>query len=299
LYVNGYKIRDNILNMTKIAVVTGSSSGIGYETSLLLARNQYTTYASMRNMKKSDELLKIASKENIRLKVIQLDVNDDRSVSSAIDSIVKENGRIDVLVNNAGFDLFGSLEELTIEEIKGQFETNFFGAARVSKSVIPTMRKQGSGIIINVSSIGGRIGLVPCNTMYHASKFALEGFTESLRHELTEFNIDVILIEPGAIRSNFAENIRTAKNYDSNNSPYAKTIQKVFEGFEPMLANASAPKEVAQVILNAANSSSPNIRYTVGKDAESILKARAELSDRELEKWVRESFMDKKGFIRE
>jgi short-subunit dehydrogenase len=285
--------------MTKIAVVTGSSSGIGYETSLLLARNQYTTYASMRNLKKSDELLKIASKENIPLKVIQLDVNDDRSVSSAIDSIVKENGRIDVLVNNAGFDLFGSLEELTIEEIKGQFETNFFGAARVTKSVIPTMRKQGSGIIINVSSIGGRIGLVPCNTMYHASKFALEGFTESLRHELTEFNIDVILIEPGAIRSNFAENIRTAKNYDSNNSPYAKTVQKVFEGFEPMLANASAPKEVAQVILNAANSSSPNIRYTVGKDAESILKARAELSDRELEKWVRESFMDKKGFIRE
>ena len=285
--------------MTKIAVVTGSSSGIGYETSLLLARNQYTTYASMRNMKKSDELLKIASKENIPLKVIQLDVNDDRSVSSAIDSIVKENGRIDVLVNNAGFDLFGSLEELTIEEIKGQFETNFFGAARVTKSVIPTMRKQGSGIIINVSSIGGRIGLVPCNTMYHASKFALEGFTESLRHELTEFNIDVILIEPGAIRSNFAENIRTAKNYDSNNSPYAKTVQKVFEGFEPMLANASDPKEVAQVILNAANSSSPNIRYTVGKDAESILKARAELSDRELEKWARESFMDKKGFIRE
>ena len=285
--------------MTKIGVVTGSSSGIGYETSLLLARNQYTTYASMRNLKKSDELLKIATKENIPLKVIQLDVNDDRSVSSAIDSIVKENGRIDVLVNNAGFDLFGSLEELTIEEIKGQFETNFFGAARVTKSVIPTMRKQGSGIIINVSSIGGRIGLVPCNTMYHASKFALEGFTESLRHELTEFNIDVILIEPGVIRSNFVENIRTAKNYDSNNSPYAKTIQKVFEGFEPMLANASAPKEVAQVILNAANSSSPNIRYTVGKDAESILKARAELSDRELEKWVRESFMDKKGFIRE
>jgi short-subunit dehydrogenase len=299
LYVNGYKIRDNILNMTKIAVVTGSSSGIGYETSLLLARNQYTTYASMRNLKKSDELLKIASKENIPLKVIQLDVNDDKSVSNTIDSIVKENGMIDVLVNNAGFDLFGSLEELTIEEIKGQFETNFFGAARVTKNVIPTMRKQGSGIIINVSSIGGRIGLVPCNTMYHASKFALEGFTESLRHELTEFNIDVILIEPGAIRSNFAENIRTAKNYDSNNSPYAKTVQKVFEGFEPMLANASDPKEVAQVILNAANSSSPNIRYTVGKDAESILKARAELSDRELEKWVRESFMDKKGFIRE
>ena len=285
--------------MTKVALVTGSSSGIGYETSLMLARNQFATYASMRNLKKGDELPKIATNERIPLKVIQLDVDDDKSVSNAVDTIVKDNGRIDLLVNNAGFDLFGSLEELTIEEIKGQFETNFFGAARVTKSVIPTMRKQGSGTIINVGSIGGRIGLVPCNTMYHASKFALEGFTESLRQEVAEFNIDVVLIEPGVIRSNFMENIKTAKNYDSNNSPYANIVQKVFEGFEPMVARSSHPKEVAQVILNVANSSSPNIRYTVGKDAESILKARAELSDRELEKWVRESYMDKKGFIRE
>lgn len=285
--------------MTKVALVTGSSSGIGYETALLLARNQFATYASMRNLKKGDELLKIATNERIPLKVIQLDVDDDKSVSNAVDTIVKENGRIDILVNNAGFDLFGSLEELTMEEIKGQFETNFFGAARVTKSVIPTMRKQESGTIINVSSLGGRIGLVPFNTMYHASKFALEGFTESLRHELAEFNIDVILIEPGVIRSSFMDNIRTAKNYDSNKSPYAKSVQKLFEGFEPMIANSSDPKEVAQVILDAANSSSPNVRYAVGKDAESALKARAELSDRELEKWVRESFMDKKGFIRE
>lgn len=285
--------------MSKVAVVTGSSSGIGYETSLLLARNQFATYASMRNLKKSDELLKIAANERIPLKVIQLDVNEDTSVNNAIDTIVKENGRIDVLVNNAGFDLFGSLEELSIEEIKGQFETNFFGVVRASKAVIPTMRKQGSGTIINLSSIGGRVGLVPFNTVYHASKFALEGFTESLRHELAEFNIDVILIEPGFIRSNFMDNIKTAKNYDSNKSPYAKTVQKLFEAFEPMIANSSDPKEVAQVILNAANSSSPNVRYAVGKDAESVLKARTELSDREFEKWVRESYMDKKGFIRQ
>jgi NAD(P)-dependent dehydrogenase (short-subunit alcohol dehydrogenase family) len=285
--------------MSKVAVVTGSSSGIGYETSLLLAKNEFVTYATMRNLKKSDQLLKIAAKERIPLKVIQLDVNDDRSVSNAIDTIVEENGRIDVLVNNAGFDLFGSLEELTIEEIKGQFETNFFGVVRATKTVIPTMRKQGSGTIINLSSIGGRIGLVPFNTVYHASKFALEGFTESLRHELAEFNIDVILIEPGFIRSNFMDNIKTAKNYDSNKSPYAKTVQKLFEGFEPLIANSSDPKEVAQVILNAANSSSPNVRYAVGKDAESVLKARTELSDREFEKWVRESYMDKKGFIRQ
>jgi NAD(P)-dependent dehydrogenase (short-subunit alcohol dehydrogenase family) len=125
--------------MTKVAVVTGSSSGIGFETSLLLARNQFKTYATMRNLNKSTELLEIAAKENIPLKVIPLDVNDDASVDIAFDTILKENGRIDVLVNNAGFDMFGSLEELTIDEIRGQFETNFFGVVRSTKAVIPTV----------------------------------------------------------------------------------------------------------------------------------------------------------------
>jgi short-subunit dehydrogenase len=154
----------------------------------------------MRNLKKSNDLQEIAVKERIPLKVLPLDVNDDTSVSNAIDTIVKENGRIDVLVNNAGYDLFGSLEELTIDEIKEQFETNFFGVIRATKAVVPTMRKQGSGTIVNISSLGGRIGLMPFLTAYHSSKFAVEGFTESLRQELVQFNINVILIEPGGIR---------------------------------------------------------------------------------------------------
>jgi NAD(P)-dependent dehydrogenase (short-subunit alcohol dehydrogenase family) len=285
--------------MTKVAVVTGSSTGIGYETSLLLARNQFATYATMRNLNRSNEVQDIVSKEKIPLSVIQLDVNDDMSVHDAMDSILKESGRIDILVNNAGYDLFGSLEELSIEEIKQQFETNFFGVIRTTKAVIPTMRKQNSGTIVNMSSIGGRIGLFPFETAYHASKFALEGFTESLRQELGEFNINIILIEPGFIRSNFMENIKTAKGFDSNNSPYAKTVQQLYQGFEPMTATSSHPKEVAQVILNAVNSSNPNVRYSVGRDAESVLNARAELSDKELEQWVRESYIEKKGFIRQ
>jgi NAD(P)-dependent dehydrogenase (short-subunit alcohol dehydrogenase family) len=227
------------------------------------------------------------------------DVNDDSSVNEAIDTIVKENGRIDVLVNNAGYDLFGSLEELTIDEIKGQFETNFFGVIRACKAVIPTMRKQGNGTIVNISSLGGRIGLMPFLTAYHSSKFAVEGFTESLRQELAQFNIDVILIEPGAIRSNFIDNSKNAKNYNPENSPYASSIQKVFEGFEPIMANSSPARDVAEMILKVVNISSPNVRYPVGKDAESVLKVRAELSDKEMEKWVRESYLDKKGFIRE
>ena len=205
--------------------------------------------------------------------MLPLDVNDDTSVSNAIDTIVKENGRIDVLVNNAGYDVFGSLEELTIDEIKGQFETNLFGVIRATKAVIPTMRKQGSGTIVNISSLGGRIGLMPFLTAYHSSKFAVEGFTESLRQELAPFNIDVILIEPGVIRSNFIDNSKNAKNYNPENSPYAGTIQKLFEGFQSIMADSSHPKDVAEVILKVVNTSSPNVRYSVGKDAESVLKA--------------------------
>lgn len=285
--------------MTKVALVTGSSSGIGYETSLLLARNQIATYASMRNLKKGDDLLKIVTNEKIPLKVIQLDVDDDKSVMNAVNTIVEENGRIDILVNNAGFDMFGPLEDLTIDEIKAQFETNFFGLIRTTKAVIPTMRKQQSGTIVNISSLGGRIGLMPFLTAYHASKFAVEGFTESLRQELVQFNIDIILIEPGAIRSNFIDNSKNAKNYNPENSPYSNTIQKVFEGFESIMGNSSHPEDVAETILKAVNTTTPDMRYPVGKDAEFALKVREKLSDKEMEKWARESYMDKKGFIRE
>ena len=286
--------------MVKVAVVTGSSSGIGYETSLLLARNQIKTYATMRNMSKSNGLREIASKEKIPLNVTQLDVNDNSSVDNAIGNIVRENGRIDILVNNAGYDLFGSLEESSLEEVKQVFETNVFGVIRTTKAVIPTMRKQGNGTIVNISCVDGTVGVFPFTTAYHASKFAIEGFTESLRQELADFNIHILLIEPGGVSSNFAMNIKTAKGFDSNKSPYAKMAQQVFQGFESLLAAYSShPSEVAHAILNVLNSPNPELRNPVGKDAESIFKARAQMSDKELEQWARESYMDMKGFIRE
>src|ERR687892_831374 len=286
------------MNTTKVAIVTGSSSGVGYETSLLLARNQITTFATMRNMSESNSLREIASKENIPLNVTQLDVDDDTSVNNAIKNIVKENGRIDILVNNAGYSLFGSLEESSLDEIKQQFETNVFGVIRTTKAVIPTMRKQGNGTIVNISSVGGTVGLLPFISAYHASKFAIEGFTESLRQELADFNINIILIEPGFISSNFIDNMNSAKGFDPNKSLYANIVQRVFQGFESISAYSSHPSEVAQSILNVINSPNPEIRNPVGKDAESIFKVRAELSDREVEKWARESYMEKKGFIR-
>jgi len=179
----------------RVAVVTGASSGIGYETSLTLARNGFHTYATMRNLQKSKSITEIANTEKLSLQVVQLDVTDDGSVKDAINRIVAEKKRIEVLVNNAGYGLFGSLEDMSVEEIKKQFETNFFGVIRVTKQVLPVMREQNSGIIVNVSSVGGRIGL-PVLSAYHSTKFAMEGLSESILYEVEPFGIRVVIIEP-------------------------------------------------------------------------------------------------------
>ena len=177
-----------------VALITGSSSGIGFETALHLARNGYKTYASMRNLEKSKNITQVANRENLPVEIVQLDVNDDISVKQAIDKLVQaEDQRIDVLVNNAGYGLLGALEDLTIEEIKAQFETNLFGVIRVTQQVLPVMRKQNSGTIVNISSVGGRMGL-PSLSAYHSTKFALEGLSESISYELEPFGIKVVLI---------------------------------------------------------------------------------------------------------
>src|SRR5215475_12779582 len=188
----------------KVAVVTGSSSGQGYETSLILARNGFHTYATMRKLEGEGpkQIADIAKNENLPLEIIQLDVNNDNSVLDAINKIAKEKNRIDVVINNAGYDLMAALEETSVEQIKAQFETNFFGAVRVMKAVIPMMKKQGGGIIVNTTSLGGRISF-PLNSAYHATKFALEGLSESIRYELEPFGIKIIVIEPGGVGSNF------------------------------------------------------------------------------------------------
>jgi NAD(P)-dependent dehydrogenase (short-subunit alcohol dehydrogenase family) len=169
----------------KVAIVTGSSSGIGFETSLLLARNGFYTYATIRNPDKSKKegMINVANRDRLPLQVIPLDVTDDKSVKEAVDRIATEQGKIDVLVNNAGYLLLGPLEELSIEEFKEQFETNFFGVIRVTQAVLPIMRRQRQGTIVNIISIAGRIGF-PLSSPYVSSKFALEGLSESIGYEL-------------------------------------------------------------------------------------------------------------------
>ena len=278
--------------ITPVAVVTGSSSGIGFETALLLARSGFHTYATMRNLEKSKNITEIANTEKLPLQVVQLDVNDDISVKNAIDKIVAaaENKRIDVLVNNAGYGLFGSLEDISIEEIKAQFETNFFGVIRVTQQVLPIMRKQnsGGGTIVNVSSVGGRIG-VPILSAYQSTKFALEGLSESMSYELEPFGIRVVIIEPGFIRTNIVNSSTPAEKALDPKSPYFPLMQKVKNYFKSMMENASSsspPEEVAKVILQAITSKNPQLRYTVGNDAATIIQARMNMPDKEFRKMV-------------
>jgi short-subunit dehydrogenase len=270
-------------------------ANIGFETSLTLARNGFHTYATMRTLEGSrglEQITDIAKRENLPLQVIQLDVDNDKSVSDAINTIVKDKGRIDIVINNAGYALGGPFEETSMEEMKAQFETNFFGAIRVMQAIIPIMRKQRRGKILNITSMGGRIA-VPLDSMYHGTKFALEGVSESLQYELEPFGIKIILIEPGAVGSNFWNNLKIASKTtspDNINSPYKQIVNNVSESFKQMQQNTIHPSEVANVILQAVLSDNPDFRYVVGKDAAAILEARRNMPDREFLHFMKGQF---------
>ena len=271
--------------MEKVAVVTGSSSGIGFETSLALARDGYFTYATMRDVKKAAEIQKITDEESLPLKIIELDVDNEESAENAINAIIQEKNRIDVLVNNAGWGIWGTGEDVSIEEFKAQFETNFFSVVRMIQKVAPTMRKQGSGNIVNISSVAGRIGL-PASTAYVSSKFAVEGLSESLRYELGEFGINVIIIEPGVIKTNFFDSMKTAKKADVGET-YRDITLKVITGVKMMAEMGTPPKEVAQVIINSLKEEKPLPRYIVGNDAAMFMESKKMKTDIEFENYMK------------
>ena len=251
----------------KVSIVTGSSSGIGLETALILARNGYFTYATMRTPEKDAPIKTAVEKENLPIKVIQLDVTDDESLKNAINHVTSEAGRIDVLVNNAGYGLVGALEDLSMEEIKTQFETNLFGLVRVIQAVLPTMRRQRSGRILNLSSGAGLFGY-PGGSAYVSTKFAVEGLSESIAYELEPFGIKVILIEPGFIQTNFSNSMVVAKKAQDPTSPYSQMMQRIVASSNELAKNGSSADLVANVILDAATNPSPRLRYLVGKDVE-------------------------------
>jgi NAD(P)-dependent dehydrogenase (short-subunit alcohol dehydrogenase family) len=246
----------------------------------VLARAGFRVFATMRNTSKGDAIMKVAEEEQLPIQVAELDVTKAESVEQAVSKIVKEAGRIDVLVNNAGYGLGGAFEDSSMEEVKDQFETNVFGVIRVTQQVLPQMRKQKSGRIINISSGAGRLGY-PAASIYVGTKHALEGISEALAYEVQQFGIRVSIIEPGVIKTNFANGMVFAKKAQDPSSPYAPMIQRMSGNWTAMMQTASPAEVVSDRILQAATAENPELRYLAGKDVEGWVQARKTMPESE------------------
>ncbi|WP_295685835.1 oxidoreductase [uncultured Nevskia sp.] len=259
----------------KVALVTGASSGIGEATARKLLDAGYRVYAGARRVARMQPLAAAGAT------LLELDVTDDASMLAAMATIERETGRLDALVNNAGYGSYGSLEDVPLEEGRRQFEVNVFGLARLTQLALPMMRAQGSGRIVNVTSIGGKIG-EPFGSWYHATKFAVEGMSDSLRMELHPFGIDVIVIEPGAIKTEWNGIAREGLLKYSGDSDYRVGARQhanlLLSGYEGNLS--SAPAVVAATIVKSILAAQPKTRYAAGGGARTVLCLRSLLSDR-------------------
>ena len=263
---------------SRVALVTGASSGIGEATARKLASLGYTVYAAARRVERMEAL----TDDGIR--VLPLDVTDERSMTDCIETILNETGRIDVLVNNAGYGSYGALEDVPLEEARKQFEVNLFGMVRMTQLVLPTMRAQASGTIVNISSIGGKI-YAPLGSWYHATKFAVEGLSDSLRLELKPFGINVVIIEPGAIRTEWNSISRDSLMAVSGDTAYGTLAARVRAALAEADAagSGSSPWVVAEAIGRAVQSRRPKIRYAVGSRARAAVISRKLLPDRAMD----------------
>ena len=261
--------------MIKSAIVTGASAGIGEAAAVELARKGFRVYAVARRAEKMAHLA------DQGIVPVSADVTDDPSMVALVDQVMTETGRVDVLVNNAGYGSYGALEEVPMEEARRQFEVNVFGLARLTQLVLPHMRAQGSGRIINVSSVGGRIW-EPLGAWYHATKFAVEGLSDSLRAELRPHGIDVVVIQPGAIKTEWAaisaDNLREA----SSEPAYAEQVRigAAVLAKADTVRGASPPSTVAKTIAKAATARRPKTRYATGGGARSVLFMKSLTTDR-------------------
>ena len=262
----------------KSVIITGTSKGIGLETALAFGRSGYKVFATMRNPGIDAALKQKIKEESLPITITAMDVDSDESVKRCIDEILRQNGSIDVLVNNAGIERHGSVEELSMADFKDVMETNYFGVLRCTKALLPLMRKNRNGCIINVTSIAGKIANTPLGA-YTASKFALEAVSESLAQEVKPHNIRVAIVEPGIINTAMANNIGT-----SEDSIYPQS--KRFAGlFAASLKTPTQPSMVAEKILEIAEGNSWQLRYPVGPDAVPFLQWRASMTDEEYVDW--------------
>ena len=267
--------------MNKTAFVTGASSGIGEATVRRLLSGGYKVFAGAR---RQDRMAGLAA---LGATLLSLDLTDDASTIAAVEAIKAQSGRIDVLVNNAGYGSYGALEDVPLEEAKRQFEVNVFGLARLCQLVLPTMRAQKSGKIVNITSIGGKIW-EPLGSWYHATKFAVEGLSDCLRVEVGRFGIDVIVIEPGAIRTEWAGIAREGLLHVSGNGAYATQAARYARLLEQADTSklASPPDVVARTILRAVSARRPKTRYATGGGAHLILFLKKVLPDRMFDRLI-------------
>lgn len=252
----------------KSVLITGCSSGFGLEAAVLLARHGFRVFASMRDLGKRGRLDAALAKAGVTAEILALDVTDAASIGAAVDHVVAAAGRIDALVNNAGFGIGGFVEDLTLDDYRRQFETNFFGLVAVTKAVLPHMRRARSGRIVNISSIGGRTANAGLSA-YTASKHAVEGFSESLAFEAALFNVQLVLIEPGTFKTEiFEANRQLAAGAHDSASPYFEVTGALETKIDELYARMAAdPRQVADAILRALTTPRPRLRYLVGAEA--------------------------------
>jgi NAD(P)-dependent dehydrogenase (short-subunit alcohol dehydrogenase family) len=267
--------------MVNIVLITGASAGIGYATAELLLKSGFKVYAGARRVEKMKGL------EALGGRAIALDVSDEASLKNAVDLIIKEEGRLDVLINNAGYGAHGAAEDVPMAEARRQFDVNVFGLARLTQLALPQMRAQGGGRIVNISSIAGKI-TTPTGGWYHASKHAVEAYSDALRLEVAQFGIKVIIIEPGPIRTEWDNTAMVNLEKYSGSGVYGPLVKRITEKFRAgYRKGAPGPEVVADVILKALRSGSPAARYPVPFQASFILFLKWLLPDRLLDWGIR------------
>lgn len=258
--------------MSQTILITGCSTGIGKATALYFHEKGWNVVATMRTPEKGADL---AALDNVL--VTRLDVTDPASITAAVDATLERFGQLDALVNNAGYGAFGPLEATPIESIRRQFDTNVIGLLETTKAVLPHMRSRKSGVIVNISSVAGKMTL-PIGALYHGTKFAVEGISESMQYELEAIGVRVVLIEPGAIKTHFGDTSIDISN-DESLTEYQPLVQSFTNAIGSLMENASEAVEVAEIIYESVTTETPKLRYPAAGGAEDFLANRASLDD--------------------
>ena len=259
----------------KVVLITGATGGIGFQTAKLLSKQGYKVYATGRNMEK------LALLKPLGVEALHMEITSEESMLKTVQKIISKEGKIDILINNAGYGSYGAIEDVTIAEAKMQFEVNIFGLARLTQLILPYMRSQKYGRIINISSMGGRLTSF-MGAWYHATKYALEGFSDALRMEVKQFGIDVILIEPGGIKTNWGFLAADHLEESAKGGAYEKVASKTAQGMRKQYSGRmmSDPVIIAKCIARAISSRRPKTRYLVGFGAKPLVLFHTLLPDR-------------------